>query len=287
MTTAPIRIDERAEAKALSGHTAWPTLALAAGLATFHASVIAAALTGALPLWAAILPLGLSAYAHYTLVHEAIHGNVVAKRHPSAPRAHDALGWYGSLVLAMTWPLLRRTHQRHHAHVNGPDDPDLFVHGPLARVLFVSAAKTAALMFPIILLKPLIGPDEPLARYLHADRWMTRGERWRHFGAQAAVSALVWAAILTGHAWPALALYVLPAAIGRTFLGIAFQWWPHVPFTARGRYDAARNGLPGWHVPMLYQNYHLMHHLWPSVPWYRYARLHARLRPVLDERGAA
>ena len=31
---------------------------------------------------------------------------------------------------------------------------------------------------------------------------------------------------------------------------------------------------------------HLMHHLWPSVPFYNYARLFHRLRPVLKLEGS-
>jgi fatty acid desaturase len=36
----------------------------------------------------------------------------------------------------------------------------------------------------------------------------------------------------------------------------------------------------------LQQNLHLMHHLWPSVPFYNYGRLYARLRPALVEKGS-
>ena len=41
--------------------------------------VWALALTGALPVWLVILPLGWIHFAYYTLVHESIHGNVVRK----------------------------------------------------------------------------------------------------------------------------------------------------------------------------------------------------------------
>ena len=37
---------------------------------------------------------------------------------------------------------------------------------------------------------------------------------------------------------------------------------------------------------LLQQNLHLMHHLWPSVPFYNYARLYRRLRPALIAKGS-
>jgi fatty acid desaturase len=37
---------------------------------------------------------------------------------------------------------------------------------------------------------------------------------------------------------------------------------------------------------LLQQNLHLMHHLWPSVPFYNYDRLFRALRPVLVAEGS-
>ena len=34
------------------------------------------------------------------------------------------------------------------------------------------------------------------------------------------------------------------------------------------------------------QNYHLIHHLWPSIPWYYYERAYYQSKPLLDEKGA-
>ena len=33
------------------------------------------------------------------------------------------------------------------------------------------------------------------------------------------------------------------------------------------------------------QNYHLVHHLWPAVPWYNYEPVYQAMKPVLDEKG--
>jgi hypothetical protein len=33
------------------------------------------------------------------------------------------------------------------------------------------------------------------------------------------------------------------------------------------------------------QNYHLVHHLWPSIPWYHYERAYYATKPLLDAKG--
>jgi beta-carotene hydroxylase len=35
------------------------------------------------------------------------------------------------------------------------------------------------------------------------------------------------------------------------------------------------------------QNYHLIHHLWPSIPWYNYQPAYYATKPLLDAKGCA
>src|SRR5688500_19550008 len=94
--------EERRVAEALSPAFAWPTLRLALLLPLAQAGLIAGALTGILPYWLVILPLGYIHFAYYTLVHESIHGNVVrGTRHAWV---HQLLGWWGSLNMMTSYP---------------------------------------------------------------------------------------------------------------------------------------------------------------------------------------
>jgi beta-carotene hydroxylase len=34
------------------------------------------------------------------------------------------------------------------------------------------------------------------------------------------------------------------------------------------------------------QNYHLVHHLWPSVPWFEYKPAYEATKPLLDSKGS-
>jgi fatty acid desaturase len=38
-------------------------------------------------------------------------------------------------------------------------------------------------------------------------------------------------------------------------------------------------------VLLLGQNYHLVHHLWTTIPWFRYRQVFAAIHPDLERRG--
>jgi len=69
-------------------------------------------------------------------------------------------------------------------------------------------------------------------------------------------------------------------------LGLFFDYLPHRPFQERDRWKNARV----YPSPMLNlliggQNYHLVHHLWPSIPWYKYQPAYQAVKPLLDAKG--
>ena len=84
------------------------------------------------------------------------------------------------------------------------------------------------------------------------------------------------AAIATGNLWLVLVIYLIPERIAVVLLAWWFDWLPHhgLAETQReNRYRAtrARVGMEWLFTPlMLSQNYHLVHHLHPSIPFYRY-----------------
>src|SRR5271169_6780153 len=120
--------DEKRLAREFSPSVAWPTLALALILPATFAGIVTLGLTRTLPLWACAAILALVSYAHYTLVHEAIHGNVVSKPR-SLAWVNTVVGWIGALGMGIGWPFLQRTHVLHHSHTNTERDPDIVVKG--------------------------------------------------------------------------------------------------------------------------------------------------------------
>lgn len=278
-------INEKVEARALTPRIAWPTLGFLVLLAGAHWGMIAAGLAGWVPLWILVLPLGYTAYAHYTLVHESIHGNIVQDRRLAW--VHILIGWYGSLVLFTPFPLLERTHKHHHSFVNTGKDPDIYVKMSFARLLLRNLISWALQLIPVRLLQMLLPESLRHRGYLSADAIMSRSERVQYHSANWLWVAILWGLVFAGFGWEVAALFYLPLLIALNMLVIMFQWLPHHPFTETGRYTATRNtGVSVLNMFFLWQNWHLMHHLWPSVPFYNYERLYHRLQPVLEEKGA-
>ncbi|HEY2658512.1 MAG TPA: fatty acid desaturase [Caulobacteraceae bacterium] len=275
------RAEEKRIAKALSPATAWPTLALAVILPASFAAVAALGLTGRAPLWACTVILSLVSYAHYTLVHESIHGNVVAGQ-PALAWVNTVVGWVGSLGLGIGWPALQRTHVLHHSHTNTERDPDIFVKGTLAQLVRKWAVNVCLSLIPMGLMK-FVAP----ARYRRLRGVFSGADVVQVSAVTVLTLGLLAAALATGHGLDWLCLWFIPTKIAGLILNIFFQWLPHYPFERTDRYGNTRISLwAGGTFLTLQQNLHLMHHLWPSVPFYNYALLYRALRPVLIEEGS-
>ncbi len=272
---------ERQIAMELSPAVAWPTLALAVLLPTALLTIIVAGLRGTLALWACTPLLAMISYAHYTLVHEAIHGNVVAKP-KSAAWVNTVVGWIGAIGMGAGWPALQRTHVLHHSHTNTERDPDIVVKGTFVQLLKKWLVGIPLSLLPAVAVK-FINPE----RYKRLGMILSPSEIAQVSAVTFFTLALLIAAIATGHVVDWLMLWFLPTRLGILALNIFFQWLPHHPFDRTERYLNTRVSLwAGGTFLLLQQNLHLMHHLWPSVPFYNYARLFRRLRPVLVAEGS-
>lgn len=271
-------------AQELSPGIAWPTIALIALIVPVHLAMLALGVSGMVSPWWLTVPLGLSAYVHYTPAHEAIHRNIVRSRRFDP--ANAAIGWWSALLTGMTWPLLSRTHIAHHAHTNSERDPDIFVRGSLPRLFAMAAFSVFANLMPLPFWRLIYGKNPPSLGYLDAWKVMPAREWHIHQVAHGLMCLGVWSAVATGHGPTMFALYVVPATIARLMIGVFLSWLPHSPWAHGDRYHVAkvRRGkllallALGHHV-------HLVHHLWPRVPFYRYAALYRRMAPVLKDRG--
>lgn len=273
--------EEKRIAKDLSPPVAWPTLALAMVLPAAHWTVIGLGLARILPLWACALILSLTAYAHYTLVHESIHGNL-APGHPRLRSINALVGWIGALGLAFNWPMLMRGHVLHHAHTNTEQDPDIDVKGTFAHLI----AKWLVFV-PVSLLPPIALKVLAPAQYRELDRMLTKSEMLQASLVAIGVLALAAVSIPTGHLLDWLCLLFIPSRVAALILQIFFSWLPHHPFDRTERYLNTRISLwPGASLLLLQQNLHLMHHLWPSVPFYNYGRLYRRLHSTIIGKGS-
>ena len=215
----------------------------------------------------------INTYLVYTVLHEAAHSNIDGGDRRYA-RVEETLGWISSALLLFPYPAFRVIHMSHHAHANDPDkDPDHWVAG----------GNTVSVFFRCLTLNLVYH-----AWMLRTDSRSVRNVRTAYLVGMFVFSALLAATWFAGLFWYALMLWVLPALLAGTVLAFLFDWLPHHPHGLQGRATNSRILLlPMLTIPLMWQNYHLVHHMYPRVPFYRYARCFQKIRPQLEYEGAA
>ena len=267
-------------ARAYMSPIAWPTLGLALALTIVQGTLIALTLANVLSYWIATPILGYCSFAWYTLIHDSIHGSIIRNRRFSW--VHTMLGWVGSLVLFYTWPVLKRTHQRHHSHTNSHLDPDhILVAGGFSKVVKTGLSTIMMYVVPYFLLHRF---DQAV---YEIDGVLTKRERREHMVVMHLLQAISWTLIFLGFGMQVVFLYVLPAFIGASMLLIFFQWLPHYPFDTTARYENTRIYQFAFSNQLLLnQNIHLVHHLWPAIPFYLYGKMFKDHRAYLESKNA-
>ena len=100
--------------------------------------------------------------------------------------------------------------------------------------------------------------------------------------------AVLVASIPLGVFVPVFFLWWLPGRLGILALMVFFQWLPHVPYESTARFHNTRiTTFRGSTWLLLQQDRHLIHHLYPPVPWYCYRAVFREIRPLLEAEGAA
>lgn len=222
-----------------------------------------------LPGWIYFISNTISWHLLGTVVHDACHDTAHKNRIVNA-----ALGHISAFFICTTYPVFTRAHMQHHANVNDPDnDPDHYVStgGPL-------------LLIPV--------------RFFYHEVFCFKRSLWRRYefyewmlARLILFSIIGWTVyrdgLQSGGAFSFIMTYwFLPAMVVGLVLGLFFDYLPHRPFQERDRWKNARTyASPILNVLIMGQNYHLIHHLWPSIPWYNYQRAYYATKPLLDEKG--
>ena len=236
--------------------------------------------------WAAIghhaprpLTIALNAVAifvMFTVLHDAAHYSISSRRWVNGVFGRAAMLFVSPLISFPGWGFI---HIEHHRHTNDDDhDPDHFAsHGRWWQL----PVRFAAMDAPY------------LAFYLRNRKRRPRREL-AETGALMAVSlAVVATTVITGSFWLLLVVYLIPERVALIVLAWWFDWLPHHGLEdtqTENRYRATRNrvGLEWLFTPlMLSQNYHLVHHLHPSIPFYRYLKTWRRNEAAYLERDPA
>ena len=199
-----------------------------------------------------------------TVIHDASHNSAHSDRLLNAILGHGS-----ALMLGFAFPVFTRVHLQHHAHVNDPkNDPDHFVStgGPLWLIA---------------------------ARFFYHEVYFFQRRLWRKyellewFLSRLFVISVVAVSIHYHFLGYILNFWFSPALVVGLALGLFFDYLPHRPFQERDRWHNARV-YPSAVLNLLIggQNYHLIHHLWPSIPWYNYKPAYEAMKPLLDAKGS-
>jgi beta-carotene hydroxylase len=199
-----------------------------------------------------------------TVIHDACHNAAHRNRLANALMGHGS-----ALMLGFAFPVFTRVHLQHHAHVNDPkNDPDHFVStgGPLWLIA---------------------------VRFLYHEVFFFQRRLWRKyellewFLSRLIVGGIVYISCQYGFLGYILNFWFIPAGIVGLALGLFFDYLPHRPHQERDRWKNARvYPSPILNILIGGQNYHLIHHLWPSIPWYNYQPAYYATKHLLDEKGS-
>lgn len=240
---------------------AWPTMMLLVSAVSAFAASIALHLAGVFSLGLAVCINAVASYAAFTVGHDASHNALSTNR-----RLNDWCGRLSTLLLSPIpfFRMFRYIHMQHHRFTNDDEqDPDFYC-GRGSKWTLPLRWITLDLNYFAIYLRPAVFRQRP---------WPERRELLI-----AAVFGLALTAgmIALGWGYEFLVLYILPTRIAIAFLALTFDFLPHYPHAVRGVDDPYRatSNRVGWEwllTPVLLsQNYHLVHHLYPTVPFYRY-----------------
>ena len=241
---------------------AWPTIILFLICAGFMFGATWAAIYGHISYLAACLINGTSGYFLFSPMHDAIHSSVGRSKKLNLWVGRITFLYFSSLV---AFELMRFIHFRHHRNANGEgDEADHIVQsGP---------AWLRPLKWPFI---------DLIYGWKYLGYWKDRPKsETRSVIIMFLATLVVWPwLIINGYLMELLMFWIIPQRISFFFISFIFVYLPHVPNEISEKEDAyratsIREGMEWLLSPlMMYQNYHLVHHLYPNVPFYRLVKI--------------
>lgn len=244
---------------------AWPTLLLFVLALALWGGTLAGAVLGLVPPPVAILLQTVAAFMQFTVLHDGVHRSLLR----AYPRLNDVVTSLAGAFLGLVGvgAAFRYAHFKHHRLTNEGNDPDQWSGQGHALTLPLHWA-TADLYYGVVILRD----------------WKTipLKERWQMIAGVALLAGVFAASAALGHAREALLYWLLPSRLAILWLAFAFNYLPHHPHQVEQRHNpyaatnVRRGGEPLMKWLFLFQNYHLIHHLFPSVPFYRYLEIWRR-----------
>ncbi len=218
------------------------------------------AMNGAIPMWAGSIINGLLSYGLFSVIHDSAHKSL-----SSNSWLNEGIGGIGLFFLFPYAPMhpVRWVHNQHHIHANGPKDPDVFEH---EAKWWQVPVKWSCFDAYYIYYFFKYGQKVLKKHLVNLVTYYTL------------LTIAVTVALYMGYGYEIFMLWFIPTRISLFLIAVVFVILPHHPATvsqAENKYMATtmRMGCEGILTPlMVYQNYHLIHHLYPEIPFYKMHR---------------
>ena len=220
---------------------------------------------------------GFTIFNFTILLHEVVHRTIFT-RHRS--RAYRILGFLYAVPSGISPSQFTRWHLDHHAELGSDDDDPKRAHlSPKVNTRWYKLLYCTPALFFIYFRaarRESAGYPEPLQRTIGWERRMSLvahvsalGLLWYWFGAYAAVRTSI-----------VPVFFVFPIAFTLNRLGQHYDIDPDDP----AKWGTLMKGHPFWDFAYLNSNYHLEHHYFPGVPFYRLPALQRALVPFFERK---
>lgn len=221
---------------------------------------------------------GFTIFNFTVLLHEVVHHTVFERRHPAAERA---LGYLYAVPSGISASQFTRWHLDHHAELGSPDDDPKRHHlSPKVNARWYKLLYCTPVLFPIYF---RAARRESATYPAPLQRTIARERRVSLVAHLAAIAALWY-----GFGYPAAlradiipVFFVFPIAFTLNRLGQHYDIDPADP----AKWGTLMKGSWFWDFAFLNSNYHLEHHYFPGIPFYRLRKVQRALVPFYREKG--
>lgn len=254
---------------------AWGTITLFLIYLSSYTITITMTLSGSMPFPLATFICIFLAYMGFTILHDAGHGSIFTEKSRLKP-FERIMGWIAGVPLILVpFNLFKILHDRHHAFTNDPElDPDHFImskswYGVVLNCLYIP------IQYHILSVTKLANDKKIRQTYPTSIIYFT------------VIISGIALFIQQGFLTELIFLLFIPNFFAVIMLVLFFDYIPHHPHKSLNRFNNSRV-YPSrlLNILLLGQNYHLVHHLYPKVPWYKYRTLYLRIRSELAEHNA-
>jgi len=221
---------------------------------------------------------GFTVFNFTVLLHEVVHHTVFERRRPAAERA---LGWLYAVPSGISASQFTRWHLDHHAELGSDDDDPKRHHlSPKINARWFKLLYASPALFPIY----FRAARRESATYPIDLQRRIAFERRVSILAHLTALALIWtlagfAAALRAYVIPVF--FVFPIAFTLNRLGQHYDIDPGDP----AAWSTLMRGHWFWDFAFLNSNYHLEHHYFAGVPFYRLPALQRALAPFYARHG--